>query len=174
MYFSWTILRNLLNICDILEEQFYRVQISVQSPEGVTTMRGILRRFDDFLKLLVDVRFSNFLNSMVFNMICTFCQLDSKNLTEMCFMAYDLQLKRAFPKKTIPSNPPKGILRVKSREMLEEVCKLLWSCAVLFKISLFHPFLLLWFLNQEHLTQVSCKLKCTRIFVLYVKHNAQE
>ena len=43
-------------LCNILEEQFYRVQISVQSPEGVTTMRGVFRRFNDFLKLLTDVR----------------------------------------------------------------------------------------------------------------------
>jgi hypothetical protein len=48
----------LLDICDILEVQFYRVQVSVQSPEGVSTMRGILRRFNDFVKLLADVRFS--------------------------------------------------------------------------------------------------------------------
>ncbi|CAN7015497.1 unnamed protein product [Brassica rapa subsp. trilocularis] len=35
---------------------FYRVQISVQSPEGVTTMRRVLRRFNDFLKLLTDLK----------------------------------------------------------------------------------------------------------------------
>jgi hypothetical protein len=103
----------LLDICDILEVQFYRVQVSVQSPEGVSTMRGILRRFNDFVKLLAD-------------------------------------LKRAFPRKSFPSAPPKGFLRVKSRDMLEEVCILLWSYVVLFKFSLFHAFLLLWFLNQEH------------------------
>ncbi|KAJ8774089.1 hypothetical protein K2173_009520 [Erythroxylum novogranatense] len=35
---------------------FYRVQIGIQSPEGVTITRGILRRFSDFLKLLSDLR----------------------------------------------------------------------------------------------------------------------
>uniref|UniRef100_A0A5B7A842 PX domain-containing protein n=1 Tax=Davidia involucrata TaxID=16924 RepID=A0A5B7A842_DAVIN len=30
---------------------FYRVQVGIQSPEGITTMRGVLRRFNDFLKL---------------------------------------------------------------------------------------------------------------------------
>ncbi|KZV22600.1 hypothetical protein F511_02617 [Dorcoceras hygrometricum] len=30
---------------------FYRVQVGLQSPEGFTTTRGVLRRFRDFLKL---------------------------------------------------------------------------------------------------------------------------
>ncbi|XP_022721201.1 PX domain-containing protein EREX-like isoform X2 [Durio zibethinus] len=37
---------------------FYRVQVGIQSPEGVTTTRGILRRFSDFLKLLTERRCS--------------------------------------------------------------------------------------------------------------------
>ncbi|XP_022724099.1 PX domain-containing protein EREX-like isoform X2 [Durio zibethinus] len=37
---------------------FYRVQVGIQSPEGVTTTRGILRRFSDFLKLLSERRCS--------------------------------------------------------------------------------------------------------------------
>jgi hypothetical protein len=75
----------LAYIYNILDEQFYRVQVSVQSPEGITTMRGVLRRFNDFLKLLTD-------------------------------------LKRTFPRKGFPSAPPKGLLRMKSRAVLEEVC----------------------------------------------------
>ncbi|XP_021886967.1 PX domain-containing protein EREL1 isoform X2 [Carica papaya] len=35
---------------------FYRVQVGLQSPDGVTTTRGILRRFNDFLKLFADRR----------------------------------------------------------------------------------------------------------------------
>ncbi|GLT25334.1 hypothetical protein SLA2020_004680 [Shorea laevis] len=62
---------------------FYRVQVGVQSPEGVTTTRGVLRRFNDFLKLFTD-------------------------------------LKREFPKKSLPPAPPKGLLRLKSRALLEE------------------------------------------------------
>ncbi|KAH7565011.1 hypothetical protein JRO89_XS09G0107000 [Xanthoceras sorbifolium] len=33
-----------------------RVQVGIQSPEGITTMRGILRRFSDFLKLLSELK----------------------------------------------------------------------------------------------------------------------
>ncbi|XWS17828.1 hypothetical protein CRYUN_Cryun33cG0101500 [Craigia yunnanensis] len=62
---------------------FYRVQVGVQSPEGVTTTRGVLRRFNDFLKLFT-------------------------------------ALKKAFPKKNLPPAPPKGLLRMKSRALLEE------------------------------------------------------
>ncbi|XP_058110695.1 PX domain-containing protein EREL1-like isoform X3 [Magnolia sinica] len=39
-------------------EQFYRVQVGVQSPEGVSTARGILRRFSDFLKLFAARRYA--------------------------------------------------------------------------------------------------------------------
>ncbi|KAJ6957144.1 hypothetical protein D5086_031532 [Populus alba] len=62
---------------------FYRVQVGLQSPEGVTTMRGVLRRFNDFMKLFTD-------------------------------------LKKAFPRKNLPPAPPKGLLRMKSRALLEE------------------------------------------------------
>ncbi|KAJ6434919.1 hypothetical protein OIU84_000210 [Salix udensis] len=62
---------------------FYRVQVGLQSPEGVTTTRGVLRRFNDFLNLFTD-------------------------------------LKKAFPRKNIPPAPPKGLLRLKSRALLEE------------------------------------------------------
>ncbi|XP_038898167.1 PX domain-containing protein EREL2 isoform X2 [Benincasa hispida] len=62
---------------------FYRVQVGVQSPEGITAMRGVLRRFNDFMNLFSDV-------------------------------------KKAFPKKIIPPAPPKGILRMKTRALLEE------------------------------------------------------
>ncbi|XP_052488348.1 PX domain-containing protein EREL1 isoform X1 [Gossypium raimondii] len=62
---------------------FYRVHVGVQSPDGITTTRGVLRRFNDFLKL--------------FN-----------------------ELKKAYPKKSLPPSPPKGLLRLKSRALLEE------------------------------------------------------
>ncbi|XP_023904528.2 PX domain-containing protein EREX [Quercus suber] len=35
---------------------FYRVQVGIQSPEGITTTRGILRRFNDFLELFSEVK----------------------------------------------------------------------------------------------------------------------
>ncbi|KAI7984721.1 PX domain-containing protein EREX [Camellia lanceoleosa] len=35
---------------------FYRVQIGIQSPEGITTTQGILRRFSDFLKLFSELK----------------------------------------------------------------------------------------------------------------------
>lgn len=62
---------------------FYRVLIGIQSPEGVTTTRAVLRRFNDFLRLLA-------------------------------------ALRKAFPKKNLPQAPPKGLLRLKSRTLLEE------------------------------------------------------
>ncbi|KAK6912585.1 Phox homology [Dillenia turbinata] len=62
---------------------FYRVQVGVQSPEGITTIHGILRRFNDFWKLYND-------------------------------------LKKAFPRKSLPPAPPKGLLRIKSKTLLEE------------------------------------------------------
>ncbi|XP_057524178.1 PX domain-containing protein EREL1-like isoform X2 [Amaranthus tricolor] len=63
--------------------RFYRVLVGIQSPEGVTSTRGVLRRFNDFLKLFHD-------------------------------------LKKTFPKKSLPSAPPKGLLRMKSQTLLEE------------------------------------------------------
>ncbi|XP_021738825.1 PX domain-containing protein EREL1-like isoform X2 [Chenopodium quinoa] len=63
--------------------RFYRVLVGIQSPAGVTTTRGVLRRFNDFLKLFSDI-------------------------------------KKTFPKKSLPSAPPKGLLRMKSRALLEE------------------------------------------------------
>ncbi|KAJ1410936.1 PX domain superfamily, partial [Sesbania bispinosa] len=62
---------------------FYRLQVAVQSPEGITRIHGLLRRFNDFLKLFAD-------------------------------------LKKEFPRKNIPPAPPKGLLRLKSRALLEE------------------------------------------------------
>lgn len=62
---------------------FYRVQVGIQSPKGVTTTRGVLRRFNDFLKLFA-------------------------------------ALRKAFPRKNLPSAPPKGLLRMKSSTLLEE------------------------------------------------------
>ncbi|MFS7996860.1 putative Phox domain, PX domain superfamily protein [Helianthus anomalus] len=62
---------------------FYRVVVGLQSPEGVTTTRAVLRRFNDFLRLLA-------------------------------------ALRKAFPQKNLPPAPPKGLLRLKSRTLLEE------------------------------------------------------
>ncbi|CAI8599616.1 unnamed protein product [Vicia faba] len=62
---------------------FYRLQVGIQSPEGITNIHGVLRRFNDFIKLYVD-------------------------------------LKKEFPGKNIPPAPPKGLLRLKSRALLEE------------------------------------------------------
>ncbi|KAG7998076.1 hypothetical protein I3843_01G241100 [Carya illinoinensis] len=62
---------------------FYRIQVGIQSPEGITTIRGILRRFNDFLKLFSEV-------------------------------------KKAFPSKYLPPAPPKKMLKIKSRTLLEE------------------------------------------------------
>ena len=44
-----------MSIFNIARGQFYRVQVGVQSPEGITTLHGVLRRFNGFLKLLAIV-----------------------------------------------------------------------------------------------------------------------
>ncbi|KAK1276520.1 hypothetical protein QJS04_geneDACA001537 [Acorus gramineus] len=63
---------------------FYRVQIGMQSPEGISTICGIYRRFSDFLNLYS-------------------------------------ALKRAFPKKIIPSPPPRHrFSRISSSHLLLE------------------------------------------------------
>ncbi|PIA42352.1 hypothetical protein AQUCO_02000065v1 [Aquilegia coerulea] len=35
---------------------YYRVQVGIQSPEGITTIRGVLRRFSDFMKLTTELK----------------------------------------------------------------------------------------------------------------------
>ncbi|KAE9445034.1 hypothetical protein C3L33_23068, partial [Rhododendron williamsianum] len=94
--------------------QFYRVQIGLQSPEGITTTRGVLRRFNDFLKLFT-------------------------------------VLKKAFPKKNLPPAPPKGLLRIKSRALLEERrCSLEdWMAQLLSDIDLSRSFVVASFLELE-------------------------
>ncbi|CAL9234014.1 unnamed protein product [Arabidopsis halleri] len=117
---SWTLLSKSKNSDPIV---FYRVQVSVQSLEGVTTTRGILKRFNDFLKLLAD-------------------------------------LKRAFPKKSFPSAPPKGILRVKSREILEERRYSLedWMTKLLSDIELARSVVFASFLELETTARSACQV----------------
>ncbi|KAL1301089.1 hypothetical protein HN51_045719 [Arachis hypogaea] len=77
---SWVFLPKSKNSDPIV---FYRVQVGIQSPDGITTLHVVLRRFNDFLKLFADV-------------------------------------KKEFPRKNIPPAPPKGLMRLKSRALLEE------------------------------------------------------
>ncbi|RYQ94430.1 hypothetical protein Ahy_B08g089336 isoform B [Arachis hypogaea] len=79
---SWVFLPKSKN-SDPIVGQFYRVQVGIQSPDGITTLHVVLRRFNDFLKLFADV-------------------------------------KKEFPRKNIPPAPPKGLMRLKSRALLEE------------------------------------------------------
>lgn len=44
-----------------------------------------------------------------------------------------LQLKKEFPTKKLPPSPPKGILRLKSKEMMEEVST--FKCYLSFMIN---------------------------------------
>ncbi|KAG7642005.1 Phox homologous domain [Arabidopsis suecica] len=117
---SWTLLSKSKHSDPIV---FYRVQVSVQSPEGVSTVRGILRRFNDFVKLLAD-------------------------------------LKRAFPRKSFPSAPPKGFLRVKSRDMLEERrCSLEdWMTKLLSDIELARSVVVASFLELEATARSACQV----------------
>ncbi|CBI36350.3 unnamed protein product, partial [Vitis vinifera] len=93
---------------------FYRVQVGIQSPEAITTTRTILRRFNDFLKLLSE-------------------------------------LEKAFPKKNLPPAPPKRLLRMKSRMLLEERrCALEdWMEKLLSDIDLSRSVLVATFLELE-------------------------
>ncbi|KAL3497344.1 hypothetical protein ACH5RR_040076 [Cinchona calisaya] len=93
---------------------FYRVLIGVQSPEGVTITRYVLRRFNDFLKLLS-------------------------------------ALKTAFPRKNLPSAPPKGLLRMKTRALLEERRRSLeeWMTKLLSDIDISRSFVVASFLELE-------------------------
>ncbi|KAG7572176.1 Phox homologous domain [Arabidopsis suecica] len=117
---SWTLLATSKNSDPVV---FYRVQVSVQSLEGVTTTRRILKRFNDFLKLLAD-------------------------------------LKRAFPKQSFPSAPPRGILRVKSREMLEERRYSLedWMTKLLSNIELARSVVVASFLELEATARSACQV----------------
>ncbi|CAN6880719.1 unnamed protein product [Brassica oleracea] len=116
---SWAVLPKSKNSDPVV---FYRVQISVQSPEGLTTMRGVLRRFNDFLKLLTD-------------------------------------LKKAFPRKSFPSAPPKGLLRMKSRAVLEERrCSLEeWITKLLSDIELARSVVVASFLELEAAARSACQ-----------------
>ncbi|XP_019100929.1 PREDICTED: uncharacterized protein LOC104787667, partial [Camelina sativa] len=116
---SWIVLRKSRNSDPVV---FYRVQVSLQSPEGVTTMRGVLRRFNDFLKLLSD-------------------------------------LKRTFPRKSFPSAPPKGLLRMKSRAVLEERrCSLEeWIPKLLSDIELARSVVVASFLELEAAARSACQ-----------------
>ncbi|KAH6826320.1 Phox domain-containing protein [Perilla frutescens var. hirtella] len=93
---------------------FYRVQVGIQSPEGITTTRTVLRRFNDFLKL-------------------------------------HAALKRAFPRKNIPPTPPKGLLRMKTRAMLEARRSSLeeWMAKLLSDIDLSRSIVVASFLELE-------------------------
>ncbi|XP_047981918.1 PX domain-containing protein EREL2-like isoform X2 [Salvia hispanica] len=93
---------------------FYRVQVGIQSPEGITTTRTVLRRFNDFLKLHV-------------------------------------ALKRAFPRKSIPPTPPKGLLQMKTRAMLEARRSSLeeWMANLLSDIDLSRSIVVASFLELE-------------------------
>ncbi|KAG8375802.1 hypothetical protein BUALT_Bualt10G0138300 [Buddleja alternifolia] len=93
---------------------FYRVQVGLQSPEGTTTTRTVLRRFNDFLKL-------------------------------------HAALKRTFPRKNVPPTPPKGLLRMKTRAMLEERRNSLeeWMARLLSDIDLSRSIVVASFLELE-------------------------
>ncbi|XP_023634607.1 PX domain-containing protein EREL1 isoform X2 [Capsella rubella] len=85
-------------------------------------MRGVLRRFNDFLKLLTD-------------------------------------LKRTFPRKSFPSAPPKGLLRMKSRAVLEERrCSLEeWITKLLSDIELARSVVVASFLELEAAARSACQ-----------------
>lgn len=50
---SWVILPKSRDADGVV---FYRVQVGIQSPQGITTFRGVLRRFSDFMKLITELK----------------------------------------------------------------------------------------------------------------------
>lgn len=50
---SWVILPKSRDTDGVV---FYRVQVGIQSPQGITTFRGVLRRFSNFMKLLTELK----------------------------------------------------------------------------------------------------------------------
>ncbi|KAK4480166.1 hypothetical protein RD792_013228 [Penstemon davidsonii] len=110
---SWVVLAKSRD-SDPTVGQFYRVQVGMQSQEGITTTRTVLRRFNDFLKLYT-------------------------------------ALKRAFPRKNLPPTPPKGLLRTKTRTMLEERRNSLeeWMTKLLSDIDLSRSIVVASFLELE-------------------------
>ncbi|EEF44828.1 PX domain-containing protein EREX [Ricinus communis] len=50
---SWTLLSKSRASDPVV---FYRVQVGIQSPEGITTNRGLLRRYSEFLNLLSELK----------------------------------------------------------------------------------------------------------------------
>ncbi|KAE8663422.1 kinesin-like protein KIF20B-like isoform X2 [Hibiscus syriacus] len=95
-----------LRFFNILRWQFYRVNVGIQSPDGVTTTHG---------------------------------------------------LKKAYPKKSLPPAPPKGLLRLKSRALLEERrCSLEeWMTKLLSDIDLSRSVTVASFLELEAATRSS-------------------
>ncbi|PWA44598.1 phox domain-containing protein [Artemisia annua] len=65
------------------ETVFFKVQVGIQSPEGVNLTREVLRRFNDFLNLYSELR-------------------------------------KEFPKKHLPSVPPRRLIKMRSKTLLEE------------------------------------------------------
>lgn len=55
---SWIIIPEARTVdgADINPTAFYNVQIGIQSPNGISAARSILRRFSDFLKLYATVK----------------------------------------------------------------------------------------------------------------------
>ncbi|CAA0829340.1 Phox (PX) domain-containing protein [Striga hermonthica] len=108
---SWIVLAKSRDSDPIV---FYRVQVGLQSPEGITTIRTVLRRFNDFLKL-------------------------------------HAALKRSCPGKNIPPTPPKGLLRMKTRAMLETRRSSLeeWMTKLLSDIDLSRSLVVASFLELE-------------------------
>ncbi|KAJ0031617.1 hypothetical protein Pint_12425 [Pistacia integerrima] len=117
---------------------FYRVQVGLQSPEGITTTRGVLRRFNHFLKLFNDLR-------------------------------------KAFPKKNLPPAPPKGLLRMKSRALLEERRCFLeeWMTKLLSDIDLSRSVSVASFLELEAAAR-SCTCHFTALPFQDVNRNSSE
>lgn len=73
--------------------QYYRVQVGIQSPQGISTVRDVLRRFSDFLKLFAAVSYQVPVRDMF---PCTSQQFESnmvRLLSGYCLRNYQGQLR---------------------------------------------------------------------------------
>lgn len=114
---SWTVIPSASGSDTV----FFRVQVGILSPEGITTTRGVLRRFNEFLKLYSELR-------------------------------------KEFPKKNLPPAPPRRLMKMRNKTLLEERrCALEgWMEKLLSDIDVSRTVLVAIFLELEAAARQSC------------------
>ncbi|KAI7731377.1 hypothetical protein M8C21_011488 [Ambrosia artemisiifolia] len=114
---SWTTVKSASGSDTV----YFKVQVGIQSPEGITSTREVQRRFNEFLKLYSE-------------------------------------LKKEFPKKNLPTAPPKRLTKLTSDTLLEERRSALevWMEKLLSDINVSRTVLVAIFLELEAAARESC------------------